>query len=293
MLGAMHQKESASPHARHAYGDGQIWRTILATSALHGDRIQYYSNPDVEHPTLEDVWLGTEQNENNVDEALNTYDNQIRNFFSPGNRTAPAAPTNFEITNAWQVGENPELEWDASTTLGVNTYYVYRCENYVGDCGATQAVIAVTSETNYTDTEIEITQKDQSDDRYRYWVTAVQFGVESDESNAEQIWGAIQQKIESKDKITLTPPSDFRLHQNYPNPFNPNTEIRYDVPEDSHIRLSVYDSAGREVANLFDGFIKAGRHKVDFDARSLASGVYVYKLTAGKLQLSATMILAK
>lgn len=175
----------------------------------------------------------------------------------------------------------------------MNTYKVYRCENYVGNCTATLQVIATTSETNYTDTEIEITTKDNSDDRYRYHVTAVQFGLESADSNYEEVWGGVAVKAAGEDETTMLPPSEFKLHQNYPNPFNPVTEIRYDVPETFPIRLIVYDIAGREVARLVDGTVEAGRHSVLFDATGLASGVYIYKLEAGAFNQTARMIIAK
>ncbi len=85
--------------------------------------------------------------------------------------------------------------------------------------------------------------KDNSDDRYRYHVTAVQFGLESADSNYEEVWGGVSVKAVSEDETTLLLPSEFKLHQNYPNPFNPVTEIRYDVPETFPILLIVYDVA--------------------------------------------------
>jgi hypothetical protein len=77
-------------------------------------------------------------------------------------------------------------------------------------------------------------------------------------------------------------PTEFRLHANYPNPFNPSTVIRYDLPVQGHVHLSVYDLTGRRVAMLVDETVAAGTHQVTWDATGIASGVYIYRIeTAG------------
>lgn len=82
-------------------------------------------------------------------------------------------------------------------------------------------------------------------------------------------------------------PSEFRLMQNYPNPFNPLTKITFSIPENSYIRLMVYDVQGREVAVLADSDYNAGNYEVTFDASSLSSGVYFCRLDAGEAGNSA------
>jgi hypothetical protein len=78
-------------------------------------------------------------------------------------------------------------------------------------------------------------------------------------------------------------PKTFALGQNYPNPFNPVTTIRYDLPQNEHVRLAVYDILGREVAVLVNSEVAAGVHTAHFNASNLGSGVYIYRLdTAGK-----------
>lgn len=73
----------------------------------------------------------------------------------------------------------------------------------------------------------------------------------------------------------------FILHQNYPNPFNPATVISYQLAVNSIISLKIFDALGREVAVLEDGLRNAGSHTVNFDASTLSSGVYFYRLEAG------------
>ncbi|MFA6439460.1 MAG: T9SS type A sorting domain-containing protein, partial [Bacteriovoracaceae bacterium] len=88
-------------------------------------------------------------------------------------------------------------------------------------------------------------------------------------------------------------PSAFMLEQNYPNPFNPTTTIRFNVPNQSNVVLTVYDVIGREVARLADGIHQAGVYAVQFDATSMSSGVYYYKLTAGTFSDIKKMLILK
>jgi len=70
--------------------------------------------------------------------------------------------------------------------------------------------------------------------------------------------------------------------QNYPNPFNPSTTISFTIPERSYVTLKVYDMLGREVANLVNEELEPGSFEKTFEANNLASGVYIYKITAMK-----------
>jgi hypothetical protein len=88
-------------------------------------------------------------------------------------------------------------------------------------------------------------------------------------------------------------PNAFHLDQNYPNPFNPTTTIEFDLPRRSHVSLVVYDILGRKVTSLTNGIRDAGRHSVLFDATSLSSGVYFYRLIAGGYVQTRKMIVQK
>jgi hypothetical protein len=83
------------------------------------------------------------------------------------------------------------------------------------------------------------------------------------------------------------------LSQNYPNPFNPTTTIAFNLVKDSKVSLVVYDVMGREVANLVNGEMVKGSHKVTFDASRLVSGVYYYNLKAGNMSMTKKMMLIK
>lgn len=88
-------------------------------------------------------------------------------------------------------------------------------------------------------------------------------------------------------------PLAFALEQNFPNPFNPTTEIEFSLSSSGQVRLTVYNLLGQEVATLAAGEMKAGTHAVTFDASRLASGVYLYKLTAGNYVSTKKMVLMK
>lgn len=88
-------------------------------------------------------------------------------------------------------------------------------------------------------------------------------------------------------------PFRFALQQNYPNPFNPVTTIRYSLAKREHVTLAIYDLLGRQVDVVVDSPQNAGAYEVSFDGRSLASGVYFYRLKAGAFTEDRRMLLLK
>jgi hypothetical protein len=88
-------------------------------------------------------------------------------------------------------------------------------------------------------------------------------------------------------------PKEFALYNNYPNPFNPTSKIKYDLPRDVQVSLKVYDILGREVATLVDTKQSAGYYAIDFNATNLASGAYIYRITAGDFVQTKKMMVLK
>jgi hypothetical protein len=88
-------------------------------------------------------------------------------------------------------------------------------------------------------------------------------------------------------------PDKFSLQQNYPNPFNPVTNIKFDIAKTGFVKLAVYDVTGRQVAELVNASLSAGRYKYDFDASHMASGIYFYKLETPGFTDVKKMILVK
>lgn len=87
--------------------------------------------------------------------------------------------------------------------------------------------------------------------------------------------------------------STFKLSQNYPNPFNPSTNIEFSLPVASLVELKIFDLTGREVADLLSGVKTSGNHTVSFDASTLSSGVYIYRIKAGDFVETRKMLLIK
>lgn len=86
---------------------------------------------------------------------------------------------------------------------------------------------------------------------------------------------------------------EFKLSQNYPNPFNPSTNIRFTVDKATDVRLEVFNTIGERIATLVNGKVDAGETIVSFDGSNHSSGVYFYKLAAGKTVETRKMILVK
>ena len=85
----------------------------------------------------------------------------------------------------------------------------------------------------------------------------------------------------------------FRLEQNYPNPFNPTTVINYQIAKEVYVNLTVFDILGRKVKVLIDKPQVAGNYSVSFDASSLASGIYIHKIKAGRFEQSRKISLLR
>ena len=103
------------------------------------------------------------------------------------------------------------------------------------------------------------------------------------------IQGSLTTSGETEDEL----PGTVELKQNFPNPFNPTTVISFAVPEDTDVRLTVYDVLGRQVTQLVNEHKSAGTYEVNFDATRLSSGVYIYRLEAGETIRTKRMMLVK
>ena len=113
-----------------------------------------------------------------------------------------------------------------------------------------------------------------NDVTYYYWIEAV-----SESGSSEKIASGYVTTVKSI-------PFEFKVSSPYPNPFNPSTTIQYEIPENSHVRLVIYDILGREVSVLTDTFVSAGTYESVWDGRNyrgetVGSGVYIFQLIAG------------
>jgi len=187
---------------------------------------------------------------------------------------------------------HPYLTWESS---GQNlTYKIYKYVTYE----AGWFYLAQTVSTYYEDLTEDYCPPGQfctKGHNVRYRIVAV------DNSNKESVpslpvtayvLGGNPNKINTWNSSSRKP-IEYSLSQNYPNPFNPSTEIKYTLSEYSFVTLKIYDMLGKEVAVLVNGNKPAGNYSVEFNAVNLPSGVYIYKLTAGKFSSAKKLMLMK
>ena len=99
------------------------------------------------------------------------------------------------------------------------------------------------------------------------------------------------------DQFILSP-NEFSLNQNYPNPFNPTTQIKYDLPSDSYVNISIYDVMGRKIKSLFNNNQTSGYYSLRWDATNdigegVSAGMYIYTIQAGEYRSTKKMVLLK
>jgi subtilisin-like proprotein convertase family protein len=126
------------------------------------------------------------------------------------------------------------------------------------------------------------------------WVLTVTDGVGSD-SGRILGWGIRfnNSLLVGTENISVNVPGKFNLYQNYPNPFNPSTKIKFDLPNNSVVKITVYNILGKEMTTLVNRNMEAGTHVVEWNASQFSSGVYFVKLEAEKFSDIKKMILVK
>lgn len=93
--------------------------------------------------------------------------------------------------------------------------------------------------------------------------------------------------------VSLEIPKEYNLSQNYPNPFNPETNIKFSIPNNSFVKLTIYDITGKEIASLVNEQLNAGDYSYNFNASDISSGVYFYRIEAGDFTEVKKMMLIK
>lgn len=201
---------------------------------------------------------------------------------TPGNVSIDVVPSgNTEVTLTW---ERPDYEAENDSLV---RFAIYRmeaetapeAEDMIAD---PDNLIALTGLEEFVDTP------EDSEHSYYYAVTA--FNRNSDESGPTE---TLASGVITSTEDDISPVvQQMRLDQNYPNPFNPTTNISFQLPESDMVSLKVYDMIGREIAVLVNEVLSAGQHAATFDAASLPSGVYFYRLetTSGTLSRKMTLI---
>ncbi len=252
------------------YSDNQLVAT--------GEPISFYSSYD----TYTHTGLGS--NESNVYKVavqIQAYNETWIMSNSEGGTTTRIVDAPTGLSYSGGIGQNPQLSWNSS--YGANSYRVYK-----DDGGGFSMLASGLTSTSYTDATVEIASEGTT---YDYYVTAYNstYSMESTESNEIQLTGGGWDKKAGRSQI----PKSFGLSQNFPNPFNPVTSISYQLPQATHVTLTVYNVTGQEVAKLVNEARPAGFHNVQWDARNVASGTYFYRIVAGNFTELKKMVVIK
>jgi Secretion system C-terminal sorting domain len=197
---------------------------------------------------IEITYNGNSFNTDNV-----YWDNMCISQIVPVELTSFTANANFGVV---------ELQWITATETNNQGFEVQRSAG-----GEFETIAFVEGHGTTTETQV-YTYQDRTVvvGSYSYRLKQVDFSGTFDYSNV----------IEAD----VPAPAEFALDQNYPNPFNPSTKIAFRLAVDSKVSLKVFDVLGQEVANLVNANLGVGAHSVDFDASSLNSGVYLYRIEA-------------
>jgi len=94
-------------------------------------------------------------------------------------------------------------------------------------------------------------------------------------------------------EVNITGSLEYSVSQNYPNPFNPTSTIRYSIPKMEFVKISIYDILGNEIKVLVNELKTPGNYEINFDAKELASGIYLYKIRTGEYSQIRKMIFMK
>ena len=188
----------------------------------------------------------------------------------------PLAPRNLAIAVH---SDTVVLHWNPNSEPDLGRYAVYRSPDSITNVSSLQPY-AYSTDTIFVDTtHVQnlhyLVRAEDIHNNLSPSSNQVQFGITGVSENGNGI------------------PTSFALEQNYPNPFNPTTVITYALPEQSFVRLTVYNVLGQEVATLVNELQNVGNKSVEFNGNNFPSGIYFYKVTARTFSQVKKMILLK
>jgi hypothetical protein len=201
-----------------------------------------------------------------------------------------SCPLPSALTASDSLSRMIQLIWSPVTHPNLIGYDVYRSRWENGEYF--KLTLNPVSGTSYTDNAVP------DSNRYWYYVSA----VFTNGNWAAESFGSVKDYGQARDMtgIAETPPAPavFFLAQNYPNPFNPTTSISFGLPQDSDVRVEVFNLLGQRVRSLINGNEKAGYKTVIWDGKDesgkgVASGVYFYRVNAGNFSESKKMTMLK
>lgn len=198
--------------------------------------------------------------------------------------------------DAWYSATSGLTGWESSSgTPGAGTYNLIMSVNPT-ESGANEIRVKLQGD-EYL---YEAYALDESDPLATTTFNSAAFGISNSSTTSmflEEIRVELvdpsEVEVSNEDEGNLNQPITFALEQNYPNPFNPSTKINYSVPQTSDVKIEVYDIMGRLVSTLVNETKTTGTYTVNFNASNFASGMYIYRITAGSFVSTKKMMLIK
>ncbi|MFH0733603.1 MAG: T9SS type A sorting domain-containing protein [bacterium] len=249
-------------------------------TALNDDSVKLYINPELgaAAPLADIIYVLTTINADlaNVGSAAFRQGAQAYSMKIDGLRVTAGwsdiVPVELTSFNAVSKGNNVNLSWTTATETNNMGFELFRNNQkitFVQGNGTT------TERKSYS-----FVDKNLSLGNYNYQL----FQVDYDGTKT----------LVAKSEVDVNSiPNEFSLSQNYPNPFNPTTTIKFAIPTTSNVKLTIYNTIGKEIAALVNGSMEAGNHSVNWNAGDNSSGMYFFKLEAGNFTATKKMMLIK
>jgi len=233
---------------------GIYWLELFNNSTASGNFFWETGNLDGTHGILGSAWFTTTPATSWNLDAATDLSLQIN-----GDDNIPVELASFTAAADYGV---VELQWITATETNNQGFEVQRSAG-----GEFETIAFVDGYGTTTETQV-----------YTYTDRSVNVGLYSYRLKQVDFDGTFE--YSGVVEIDVPAPAIFALDQNYPNPFNPSTMISFRLAVDSKVSMTVFNVLGQEVANLVNGNLAAGGHSFNFDASTLNSGVYMYRIEA-------------
>jgi hypothetical protein len=173
------------------------------------------------------------------------------------------------------------LKWQTATETNNSGFEIQRSQMSDVKSQTDWQVVAFVEGMGTTTETTNYTYSDQINDLGTYVYRLKQIDFDGSISYSNEV------------EVDVLGPKEFALYQNYPNPFNPSTTIKFSLALKSNVEITIFNSLGEKVADVFSGELEGDFHEINFDASKLTSGVYLYQLQAGEYVSVKKMILLK
>lgn len=248
-------------------------------------------DPSPNNPPNSGIFVPNTKNGTNVGMEI-LAENESQGFFTVmlyqtnPEDAKPSRPQNFQAVNS---NGNPRMTWDSNLEPDLSGYRLYKYLQ-TWSSGADTFVISIHKDsTGYTDEWFDISGRKPMD-WVTYWLTAIDSSalesIETDQFSFRGQSGIQWKQLVESNKII---PEKYYISYNYPNPFNPITTIKYDLPEDSFVKLRIFNLLGEEIRTLISGNENAGSKSTLWNGKdnkdnSVSSGMYIYYFSAKSLE---------